>query len=155
MTTYTEGHLTPDDNLHRTTTHTGHNHTHRMKISWEQAHTAHTKTQQPHHATLGKSCKAKLERGRLTGAGAERVIHWQLTCPNPLNHRDNFSRPALRHGTLNSRFQVALYLPSKQVKIVPGDELKLHWSDGIRKWSGKHPHLYTLIPRSENLHLKP
>ena len=30
----------------------------------------------------------------------------------PLNHRDNFSKPALRHGSLNSLFQVALYLPS-------------------------------------------
>jgi hypothetical protein len=27
-------------------------------------------------------------------------------------HRDDFSRPALRHGSLNSLFQVALYLPS-------------------------------------------
>ena len=30
----------------------------------------------------------------------------------PLNHRHDFSRPALRHGILNSLFQVALYLPS-------------------------------------------
>ena len=29
-----------------------------------------------------------------------------------LNHRNDFSRPALRHGSLNSLFQVALYLPS-------------------------------------------
>ena len=35
----------------------------------------------------------------------ERVLH-------PLNHRDDFSRPALRHGSLNSLFQVASYLPS-------------------------------------------
>ena len=34
------------------------------------------------------------------------------TGPNPLHHRDDFSRPALRHGSLNSFFQVALYLPS-------------------------------------------
>jgi hypothetical protein len=31
---------------------------------------------------------------------------------NPLNHRDELSGPALRHGSLNSLFQVALYLPS-------------------------------------------
>jgi len=29
-----------------------------------------------------------------------------------LNHRDDFSRPALRHESLNSLFQVALHLPS-------------------------------------------
>ena len=44
--------------------------------------------------------------------GRERVIYWQPTGPNPLHHRDGFSRPALRHRSLNSLFQVALYLPS-------------------------------------------
>ena len=39
-------------------------------------------------------------------------FYWQPTGPNPLNHRDDFSRPALRHGSLNSLFQIALYLPS-------------------------------------------
>ena len=39
----------------------------------------------------------------------ERVLYLQPTGPNPLNHRDNFSGPALRHDSL---FQVALYLPS-------------------------------------------
>jgi hypothetical protein len=39
------------------------------------------------------------ERGRL--------LYRQLTGPNPLNHRHEFSRPALRHGSLNSPFQVA------------------------------------------------
>jgi len=43
----------------------------------------------------------------------ERVLYWQPTGPNPHNHRDDFSRPALRHGSLNSLFQVALYLPSR------------------------------------------
>ena len=42
----------------------------------------------------------------------ERVLHRKLTGPNPLNHRDDLSRPALRHGSVNSLFQVALYLPS-------------------------------------------
>ena len=40
----------------------------------------------------------------------ERVIdflYWQPTGPNPLDHRDDFSRPALRHGSSNSLFQVA------------------------------------------------
>jgi len=40
----------------------------------------------------------------------ERVLYWHPTGPNPLHHRDDFSRPALRHGSLNSLFQVA-YLP--------------------------------------------
>jgi len=35
-----------------------------------------------------------------------------FTGPNPLNHRDAFSGSAVRHGTLNSLFQVAVYLPS-------------------------------------------
>ena len=30
-----------------------------------------------------------------------------------LNHRDDFSRPALRHESLNSLFQVALHLPPR------------------------------------------
>jgi len=42
----------------------------------------------------------------------ERDLYSQPTGPNPLNHRDDFSRPASRHGSLNSLFQVALYLPS-------------------------------------------
>ena len=36
----------------------------------------------------------------------------QSTGPNPLDDRDDFSRPALRHGNVNSLFQVAVYLPS-------------------------------------------
>ena len=42
----------------------------------------------------------------------ERLLDWQPTGPNPLNHRDDFSRPVLCHGRLNSLFQVALYLLS-------------------------------------------
>ena len=50
--------------------------------------------------------------GRDLGQVRERVPYWQPTGPNPLNHRDDFSRPALRHGSLNFLLQVALYLPS-------------------------------------------
>ena len=32
----------------------------------------------------------------------ERVLYRQPTCPNPLNHRDDFNRAALRQGSLNS-----------------------------------------------------
>ena len=35
----------------------------------------------------------------------ERVVYGQPTGPNPLNHQDEFSRPALRHGGFNSLFQ--------------------------------------------------
>ena len=35
-------------------------------------------------------------------AQSERVLYGQPTGPNPLNHRYHFSRPALRHGSLNS-----------------------------------------------------
>jgi hypothetical protein len=40
-----------------------------------------------------------------TLAVRERVLYGQLTGLNPLNHRDEFSRPALRHGILNSPVQ--------------------------------------------------
>ena len=40
-------------------------------------------------------------------AERERVLYGQPTGPNPLNHRDDFSRPALRHGSLHSLFHVA------------------------------------------------
>jgi hypothetical protein len=42
----------------------------------------------------------------------ERVLYLQPTGPNPHNLRDGFSRPALRHGSLISLFQVAACLPS-------------------------------------------
>jgi len=38
----------------------------------------------------------------------DRFLYWQPTGPNPLNHRDGFSRPALRHGSLNPRFPGSL-----------------------------------------------
>ena len=31
------------------------------------------------------------------------LVNWQPTGPNPLNHRDDFTRQALRHGSLNFR----------------------------------------------------
>jgi len=34
------------------------------------------------------------------------------------NHRDDFSRLALRHASLNSSFQAALHLPGKRFKSV-------------------------------------
>ena len=38
---------------------------------------------------------------------------WRICVgPNPLNHRDDYSRPALRYGSSNSLFYVASYLPS-------------------------------------------
>jgi len=48
-----------------------------------------------------------LERGRL--------LHCQSTGPNPLHHRNGFGRPALRHGSSNCLFQVALYLPPQHL----------------------------------------
>jgi len=39
---------------------------------------------------------------RCTPNSKERVLYCQPTGPNPLHHRDDFSRPALRHGSLNS-----------------------------------------------------
>ena len=42
----------------------------------------------------------------------EICFYLQPTGPNPHNHRDELSGPALRHGGLNFLSQVALYLPS-------------------------------------------
>ena len=42
----------------------------------------------------------------------ERVLYSPPTGPNPLHRRDDFRRPALRHGSFNSLFQVAVCLPS-------------------------------------------
>jgi hypothetical protein len=42
----------------------------------------------------------------------ERVFQLPPTGPNQLDHRDNFSRSALRHESPNSLFQVSLYQPS-------------------------------------------
>ena len=43
------------------------------------------------------SCSLETRLSRHT----ERVLYCQPTGPYPLNHRDDFSRPALRHGSLN------------------------------------------------------
>ena len=46
-----------------------------------------------------------------TGGVRVRVPYLQPTGPNPLDNRDDLSGPAVRLGSLNSRFRVALYLP--------------------------------------------
>ena len=51
------------------------------------------------------------EKDMLGNPQRERVLCREPTGPNPLNRRDDFSRPALRHGGLNSSFQAAWYLP--------------------------------------------
>jgi len=38
----------------------------------------------------------------------ERLLYSQPNGPNPLNHLDDFSGPALRHGSLNSHFPGSL-----------------------------------------------
>ena len=53
---------------------------------------------------------------RFLPAERDRVLYWQPTGPNPLNRRDDFSSPVLRHLRLNSVLQVALYLPSYTCK---------------------------------------
>ena len=50
-------------------------------------------------------------------------IERQPTGPTPLNHQDDFSRPALRHESLNSHFS---------------DSLKSTFLSGHRHW-GVHP----------------
>ena len=60
----------------------------------------------------------------------ERLLDWQPTCPNPLAHRDDYSGLALRHGTLNSRFQAASYLArTEEEHELPAHAFSI---DGIR-----------------------
>ena len=51
-------------------------------------------------------------RGRCLSHAERESSLLTTTGLNPLDHRDDFSGPALRHEGLNSFFQVALYLPS-------------------------------------------
>ena len=53
----------------------------------------------------------KLWRGP-SSADRERALYWQTAGPNQPHRLDDFSRPVLRHGSLNSPFEVALHLPS-------------------------------------------
>ena len=50
-----------------------------------------------------KQLRAFLDAQGVRPAPRERVLHRQATSPNPLDHRDEFSRPALRHARLKSR----------------------------------------------------
>ena len=52
------------------------------------------------------------------GPRRERVFYWQPTGSNPLHHRDDYSGPALRHGSLNFLFQVAFYSPSSHLEML-------------------------------------
>ena len=46
-------------------------------------------------------------RVNATGASGECCIEREILIDNLLNHGDDFSRSALRHGSLNSNIQVA------------------------------------------------
>ena len=48
----------------------------------------------------------------------ERVLYWYPTGPNPLNHLDDFSRPALLHWSLNPHFPDGL-ISSFLVRTIP------------------------------------
>ena len=47
----------------------------------------------------------------------ERILYWQPTGPNPPNLLDDFSRPALRHGSLNPLSHIAWYLPPPPARV--------------------------------------
>ena len=51
--------------------------------------------------------------GSVLSQERKRLLYRQPTGPNPLHHRDDFSRPALRHGSLNIPFRVDFYLPGR------------------------------------------
>ena len=52
--------------------------------------------------------RPKPSRGARRSHSRERLIYSQPTGPDPLNHYDDLSRPALRHGSLNSLFPGSL-----------------------------------------------
>ena len=56
---------------------------------------------------LDESEQRRALRGGAPPPGREIGLHWQPTGPNPLSRRDDFSRPALLHRSLNSLFRVA------------------------------------------------
>ena len=78
------------------------------------------------------------------------------TDPNPLDHRDDFSGPVLRYGSLNSLFQVAfyIYLPGATVtalhsQLVPQwgviSQLRLGLSSRGPSALTKHRHVATFL----------
>ena len=60
----------------------------------------------------------------------ERVHYGQPTGPNPLNHRDDFSRPALRDGRLNSLFCRHALSSAPGCHLLPSRESALCWPFG-------------------------
>ena len=59
-----------------------------------------------------RSWSGGLSLGRADPSFRERIVYRQPTGLKARNYRNGFSRPALRDGSLNSLFQVALYPPS-------------------------------------------
>ena len=55
---------------------------------------------------------AQLEHTQHLQRERERVLYWQPSGPNSLNHRDDLSRLAVRHRNFDSLFQVAVNLLS-------------------------------------------
>ena len=71
----------------------------------------HTVSAAP-YCLLNPQSQTPHSQGRsIRASRRERILYCQPTGPNPLHHLDDFGRPALRHGSSNSLFQVALYLP--------------------------------------------
>ena len=63
--------------------------------------------------------------------------------PNPHNRRDDFSGPALRHGSLNSLFQVALYpLSSTRYDMIDPTQLRPRTLQGLFNLIRKPDQIY-------------
>ena len=71
------------------------------------------------------------------GGERERIFNQQPTCPSLLFHRNDFSRPALRHRSLNSLFLVAFHLPDYRggelIRAGPAQPEKAHGSEKNRR----------------------
>ena len=63
---------------------------------------------QPFLTTLAYKKNAVTHVSNIAKSSKERVLYLQLTGPDPLYHRDDLSRPALRHRNLNSHFPGSL-----------------------------------------------
>jgi hypothetical protein len=74
----------------------------------------------------------------------DRVLYWQSTGPNPLNHGHDLSTPALRHGSLNS-------LSKPCARNPPGGDV-LHFDACQGRWAQRprpiHPLRGELKPRT-------
>ena len=93
-------------------------------------------------------CTDARARSSASGTERERILYWQPTGLNPLNHRDDLSGPALRHWSLNSLFQGERGFPGRHGRLKSGIYLSAplgafypHLSGNVQLASASYPRL--------------